>query len=547
MANLSQIKREQMLAFLETLKEQHSDDESLIAINQIERELTSKKYGLVWEQHEEEVDVKMQTHIPVFTEDKEKEIVRNPDSENFHFLLEGDNLHSLRLLEKTHRGKIDLIYIDPPYNTGHKDFIYDDSFVDKTDGYSHSKWISFMEKRLRIACELLKTTGTIFISIDDNEQANLKLLCDEIFGEQNMIADIIWNSRKSVSNDAVVSLNHNYTLVYTKNIVAFNSVKHSFKLANDGEGFDNPDNDPRGLWKADPFDSPGIRPNLTYAIINPNTGAEYWPPKGRCWRTGEKEYLEFLKDNRIVFGKNGRSKPQLKRFLSDAQDKGMTPKSLWDDCGTATDGTRELQSIFGTKAFDTPKPTALIKKIIDLAGNKNSIVLDFFAGSGTTAQAVLEMNKDDNGNRRFILCTNNDGEICSNVTYPRIKTVLTGKRLDESEYSTGISANFKYYKTDFVAKDSDDLYDDLLSHIVEMIQLEYGVKVDNQKYVMIMSDEEMDEFEKNIDNYTDLRAVFINQDVLLSTAQEQLLNKLDSYIIPDYYFDFELREAGEVW
>lgn len=547
MANLSQIKREKMLAFLETLKEQHSDDESLIAIGQIERELTLKKYGLVWEQHEEEVDIKMQTHIPVFTEDKEKEIVRNPDSENFHFLLEGDNLHSLRLLEKTHRGKIDLIYIDPPYNTGHKDFIYDDSFVDKTDGYSHSKWISFMEKRLRIACELLKTTGTIFISIDDNEQANLKLLCDEIFGEQNMIADIIWNSRKSVSNDAIVSLNHNYTLVYTKNILAFNNVKNQFKFATGAEGFDNPDNDPRGPWKADPFDAPAIRPNLTYEIVNPNTGKKYLPPNGRHWRTEERKYLELLADNRIVFGKSGTGKPQQKRFLSEAQEKGATPKSLWDDCGTATDGTKELLNIFGEKVFDTPKPTELIKRIADLAGNKETLILDFFAGSGTTAQAILELNEKDGGNRRFILCTNNDGEICSNVTYPRIKTVLTGKRSDGSEYSSGISANLKYYRTDFVNKDSEELYDDLLTHVIEMIQLEYGVKVDNQKYVMIMSDEEMDEFEKNIDVYTDLKAVFINQDVLLSTAQEQLLNKLDSYIIPDYYFDFELREAGEVW
>lgn len=157
------------------------------------------------------------------------------------------------------------------------------------------------------------------------------------------------------------------------------------------------------------------------------------------------------------------------------------------------------------------------------------------------------MNNFDNGNRHFILCTNNDGDICQEVTYPRIKTVLTGKRPDGSKYSEGINANLKYYKTDFVAKDSEELYDDLLAHIVEMIQLEYGVKIDNKKYLMIMSDKEMDEFEKNVENYTDLKSVFINQDVLLSTSQEQLINRLDSYIIPDYYFDFELREAGEIW
>lgn len=547
MANLSQIKREKMLKFLETLKEQHNDDESLIAINEIEKELMSKKYGLVWEEHEEEVDVKMRTHIPVFTEDKEKEIVGNPESDEYNFLLEGDNLHSLKLLEKTHKGKIDVIYIDPPYNTGHKDFIYDDSYVDKQDGYSHSKWISFMEKRLRMARELLKPTGTIFISIDDNEQANLKLLCDEIFGEENMLSDIIWNSRKSVSNDAVVSLNHNYTLVYTRNITSFNRVKNLFKLEDTVEGFSNPDNDPRGLWKADPFDSPGIRPNLTYGIVNPNTGIEYWPPKGRCWRTGKIEYLNYLENNRIIFGKTGKGKPQLKRFFRDAQNKGITPKSLWDDCGTATEGTKELLSIFGSKVFDTPKPINFVKKILNLAGDDNSIVLDFFAGSGTTAHAVLELNKEDEGNRKIILCTNNDADICSGVTYPRIKTVITGKRTDGSSYSDGISTNFKYYKTDFIPKDNEDLYDDFLDHIIEMIQLQYGVKVDNKKYVIIMDDEEMDEFEQKFEQYKELKALFINQDVLLSTAQEKLLANINTFIIPDCYFESELREAGELW
>ena len=547
MANLSQQRREQMLSFLETLKEQHNDDASLIAINQIEKELTSKKYGLVWEEHEEEVDVKMKTHIPVFTEVKEKEIVGNSESDEFNFLLEGDNLHSLRLLEKTHKGKIDVIYIDPPYNTGHKDFIYDDAFVDRQDGYSHSKWISFMEKRLKIAHSLLKSSGTIFISIDDNEYANLKLLCDEIFGEENMISDIIWNSRKSVSNDAVVSLNHNYTLVYTRNINEFNKVKHLFKLPNNENGFANPDDDPRGPWKADPFDAPAIRPNLTYEIINPNTGEKFLPPNGRHWRTEKNKYFELLADNRIVFGKTGKSKPQQKRFLYEAKEKGATPKSLWDDCGTATDGTKELQDIFGSKAFDTPKPTGLIKKIIDLAGDKDSLILDFFAGSGTTAQSVLEKNKEDGGNRHFILCTNNDGNICSEVTYPRICTVITGKRQDGSKYSDGIATNMKYYKTDFIDKESEEIYEDLLVHIKEMIQLEYGVKVDNTKYVMIIDYEEMDSFEDNISSYKELKTVFINQDVMLTTSQEKMLQNVEVKIIPDCYFDFELREVGELW
>lgn len=225
----------------------------------------------------------------------------------------------------------------------------------------------------------------------------------------------------------------------------------------------------------------------------------------------------------------------------------MTPKSLWDDCGTATDGTKELQNIFGEKIFDTPKPTLFIKKIIDLAGNKNALILDFFAGSATTAQAVVDLNKDDGGNRHFILCTNNDSDICSNVTYPRIKTVITGLRADGSTYSDGLPANLKYYKTDFIPQSSEDLYDDLLEHIIEMIQLQYGIKVDNEKYVIIMDDDEMDEFEKNFNRYQELKAVFINQDVLLTTSQEKLLSNISTFIVPDCYFDSELREAGELW
>lgn len=205
MANLSQIKREKMLVFLEKLKAQHSDDESLIAINQIERELTSKKYGLVWEQHEEEVDVKMQTYIPVFTEDKEREIICNPDSEDFNFLLEGDNLHSLRLLEKTHKGKIDVIYIDPPYNRGKKDFKYDDDFVVDEDGYKHSKWLSFMEKRLKIAKNLLSNIGVIIVNIDEHESYTLMCLLQEIFGEENNIGEIIWNKQNPKGDSLGIS------------------------------------------------------------------------------------------------------------------------------------------------------------------------------------------------------------------------------------------------------------------------------------------------------------------------------------------------------
>ena len=340
--------------------------------------------------------------------------------------IEGDNLEVLKLLQESYLGKVKMIYIDPPYNTGH-DFVYPDSFIMDNEDYNdgtgyfdeegnvnfgrensssagkyHSDWCSMMFSRLTLARNLLTDSGTIFISIDVNEQHNLRKICDEVFGSSNFISDIIWNSRKSVSNDAVVSLNHNYTLIYTKNMAAFYANKAEFKLPDTGEGFENPDNDPRGPWKADPFDSPGIRPNLTFKITNPNTGAEYWPPEGRCWRTGEKEYLQFLADNRIVFGKNGTSKPQLKRFYSEAQSKGLTPKSLWDNCGTATDGTKEIMDLFGSKVFDTPKPVAFIKKILELATTEDCIVMDFFSGSGTTANAVMALNAETNRKLKYI-------------------------------------------------------------------------------------------------------------------------------------------------
>ena len=192
MANLSQQRREKMLAFLQSLKTQHTDDESLIALGEIEKELKSKKYGLVWEEHEEAVDIQMKTQIPVFTEDKSMEIHADTSTDQFDFLLEGDNLHSLYLLEKTHRGKIDVIYIDPPYNTQNKDFIYDDNLIGSDDGFRHSKWLSFMKSRLKIAHKLLSNKGVIFISIDDNEAAQLKMLCDEIFGENNFVSQLVW-------------------------------------------------------------------------------------------------------------------------------------------------------------------------------------------------------------------------------------------------------------------------------------------------------------------------------------------------------------------
>lgn len=558
MANLSQQRREKMLAFLQLLKEQHTDDESLIALGEIEKELKSKKYGLVWEEHEEAVDIQMKTQIPVFTEDKSMEIHADPNTDQFNFLLEGDNLHSLYLLEKTHRGKIDVIYIDPPYNTQNKDFVYDDCKIGEDDGFRHSKWISFMVERLRIAEKLLSESGCIFISIDDNEQAVLKMLCDEVFGEQRFVALIPWRKRTAKSDVPYgISQDCESILCYANPL---------FKAAIKGKErkYYETDDFPGKPWRFHDLTTQRTveeRPNSNYTMINPKNGDKYPVNPLRCWAITIDTFQQYYNENRVIFPGDYDflkiSKPVLRYWKSDdvkkaGSDFGLVAASTYlpsETVGMTQDGTKEITGIFGEKKFNFPKSLGLIRYLIEIATlrKKDSIILDFFAGSGTTGHAVMELNKQDGGNRKFILCTNNENNICEEVTYQRLKTVITGKRANGSEYSEGIPANLMYFRTDFVDKESESLSDDLLKHIREMIQLEHGIKIDDQKYVIIMEDEDMDELEKNIDNYPQLKSVFINQDVFLSSSQEALLEKIDSYIIPDYYFDYELREAGEIW
>lgn len=578
MANLSQQRREKMLSFLETLKEQHSDDESLIAINEIEKELTSKKYGLVWEEHEENVDVMMKTNIPVFSEVEDKEIVGDPESEQYNFLLEGDNLHSLKLLEKTHKGKIDVIYIDPPYNTGNKDFIYNDEYVGKEDSFRHSTWLSFLSERLHIAYKLLSNDGLIFLSIDDNEQAQLKLLMDEIFSEDNFIICMPRITKKSGKTTSAYAKNHDYILVYTKRaqdiFVMEEHVDDAFK-------FEDEYVKERGKYKLNQtldYNSLSYSSALDYPleiegeVFYPGSDETLWEERQKgnhkradwAWRWSKKLF-DFGYENGFVVVKrknDGSARIYTKTYLNAKIGKDSngnfvveynrrvkpTSSIEYIDNKYSNDNAKKDLSAFGLgDKFDYSKPVELIKKLVKAYYKEDAIVLDFFAGSGTTAQAVLELNMEDGGNRSFILCTNNENSICEEVTYQRLKTVITGKRADGSGYSEGQKANLKYYKTGFVDKESEEIYEDLLGHIKEMIQLQYGVRIDNDKYVIIMDDDEMDEFEKEIGKYHNLQAVFVNQDVLLSTSQEKLLADLNTYIIPNCYFDFELREAGELW
>jgi len=531
--------------------------------------IKSTTYGLVWHHDlpEEKIDILVNPDartpnemfpnemagkpFPVLKEVKGKAI-ESDKSKLVNLLIEGDNYHSLAVLNFTHREAVDLIYIDPPYNTGNNDFIYNDKYVDKEDSFRHSKWLSFMEKRLKLSKNLLTKNGVIFISIDDNEQAPLRMLCDEIFGENNFVVDVIWNSRKSVSSDAIVSLNHNHTLVYAKDVeVLREAVKKSnkFKLPAQEEKFSNSDNDKRGAWTADPFEAAGVRKNLSYAIKNPNTGEIYYPVKGRHWAVLEEEYFRLLKDNRIVFGKNGKGKPSRKRFLSDAMEKGMTPKSIWDDVGTTTNGTQELEDILGEKKFNNPKPVSLIKRILELSTDKDSTVLDFFAGSGTTGHAVLELNKEDGGHRNFILCTNDENGICKEVCYPRVKKVIGGYKNQKGEKVEGLGGNLKYFTTDFVeaeptdknkrklVKESTEMLC-ILENAFELVQetAEFKIFENTDKYVgVIFYEEAIDDYKKairKIDGYFNTY-VFSMTDKLHDDKFDDVAGKVKLMAIPE--------------
>ena len=553
MPNLSQKKRKRMLEFLQKIKEEHkNDDEMLIALGEIESELNAKKYGLVWEEHEEKVDVQMRTHIPVFTEVKEREISAAPEKP-YNFLLEGDNLHSLYLLEKTHKGAIDLIYIDPPYNTGNKDFVYDDSFVDSTDGFKHSKWLSFMATRLNIAKNLLSREGAIFISIDSNEYAQLKMLCDDIFDESNYIGTLIWRKKTGGGQtDDFFVTEHEYVLGYRKSS-EFKWIEYQDEA--NIEDFKYSDSKGRyTIVKLEKWGSSAHkedRPTMYFSIIDPD-GNDFFPvaPDGKDgrWRVGADRLNRLVANNQIHWNKDKKTNkwiPYEKVYYDKSKGKLLKSRSILYDLAETGTATKLLTNIFQQKdIFNNPKPVELLRFLILHIQPK--IVLDFFAGSGTTAQAVLEDNLEDNDKIKFILCTNNESQICDNVTYPRIKTVITGKRADGSSYSDGIPANLKYYRTDFVSRDEEYLSDALLEHIAEMIQLEHGVKIDGSQYRMIMSDAEADLFFKNAEEIATVKALYISKNVLLTTEQREKLNGAEIHIIPDDYFLFELKEEAHV-
>lgn len=379
-----------------------------------------------------------------------------------NLVLKGDNLESLKILKNHYSGKIKCIYIDPPYNTTNDDFVYPDRF-DKEEAEvlglanlseddfermafsfktkkSHNGWLSFMYPRLLLARDLLSKDGVIFISIDDNEQANLKLLCDDVFGEENFVANVIWHKKYGASNDSkYFSEVHDYILLYAKNKNEW--TPNLFQRPDElNAKYKNADNDERGEWIATNLSVKTYSKSNDYIILGPN-GDGFSPPPTRSWVVSEKKYFELLNEDRITFGKDGKSRPYLKTFLSEVQD-GIVPTTIWnyDDAGHNIGAKSELRDLFigSTVPFDTPKPTKLLERIIKVCEkDKNSIILDFFAGSGTTGQAVMQLNAEDGGNRKFILCQIDEPikadkpayQFCIDNNLPPVISSITVERL----------------------------------------------------------------------------------------------------------------------
>jgi len=344
-----------------------------------------------------------------------------------NIFIEGDNLEVLKLLQKSYANKIKMIYIDPPYNTGN-DFVYKDNYTDnlnnylsisgqtdtdgkrtstnsESDGRYHSNWLNMIYPRLRLARNLLKDDGVVFISIDDNEECNLRKLGDEIFGEDNFQMKIIWKKRSTPPNDQIIGTNHDYILVFAKN---GNKINLNLKDRTNEQldRYKNPDNHPKGVWTSGDLmaNVKGGRyvASLYFPILNPNTNEEHYPSQNGNWRFSKETIQRLLENNEIHFGEDGKGRPKLKRFLSAVKD-GVTYPSIWDFVPLNQTGSMEMTELLGNmNIFDNPKPVGLIKELAKLGSSKQSLILDFFAGSGTTAQATMQLNAEDGGNRKFI-------------------------------------------------------------------------------------------------------------------------------------------------
>lgn len=380
----------------------------------------------------------------------------DPGSGNL--IVQGDNLVALKALLPYYAGQVKCIYIDPPYNTGNEGWVYNDNvnssamkdWLQKVVGKEgedfsrHDKWLCMMYPRLSLLRQFLRDDGAIFISIDDVEQAELKLVCDEVFGGQNFVDNLIWEKNYSPRNDAkYFSASHDFILVYAKNKFSWKrnlfprgEKQNKFYKYDDGDG--------RGAWRPDNVLVKSFSQTGVFGIKNPNTAKLHYPPEGSCYRFNEEGSKKLLSENRLYFGKDGKGKPQLKRYLSEVL-QGVVPQTIWkhEDVGHNQDGKKELNEVIDGNVFDSPKPTKLLCTILKVATNAEDLILDSFAGSGTTGHAVLQLNKQDGGNRKFIL-VEMEPKIASEITAERVRRVAQGYENSKGEKVEGLGGGFRY-------------------------------------------------------------------------------------------------------
>lgn len=570
--NISKEKREKLVEKIKAIKtyiascEQDENTSNLLSyIAEIEKDIKVKKYGLVFEEHHEEIDETLENAVPILVEEQDLFINNNGD---MNFLIEGDNLASLTLLEKTHKGKIDFIYIDPPYNTGKEDFIYNDRYVDDEDSFRHSKWSSFMKKRLVKAQQLLADDGVIFISIDDNEYAPLKLLCDDIFGVHNCLSIHhiqVRYANKSLNEKKAFQECIEYVLIYAKDISKFdpNRPKKDYSLDSfkfkivekvnveqitigdrivevfkKGEwdietvepGIDNL----KETWVTGSIYSGTGHGKMYQKVVEPRLDIDGYQCLYKIYGLGEDGlgYRYFTGPQKVTAtkGKMFTGVPLEKR---EALEKGKAIK--YGVISNFYDFSPDFGNIRheGGVGFNSgKKPTKMLKQFLNYHKRKDITVLDFFAGSASTGHAVIALNNEDGGNRKFIMCTSPEKDICRTIAYQRLKNVI------EENNKTSL----KYFKVEYLPIKEKFYYeyaDELLKHVKELVELENSINFNgNSNIAIILTEEELDSFSENIEKHPECQIIYLGHDVLMTSIQAKLLNdkKIKINVIPDYYY-----------
>ena len=595
MANITKLKRDKMLQFLHDLKKVHTDDASIRAFNVIENALLEKKFGLVFEEHTEAVDEKLKEYIPVLCADKTRKICKDPNLP-YNFIIEGDNLQALYLLEKTHKGKVDCIYIDPPYNTGAKDWKYNNDYVDSQDVYRHSKWLSMMKERILRAKQLLRPTGFFVCAIDAYEIFTVGMLLDEIFGENNRLGVVtVLHNPKGRNQAKFFSANSEYMLVYAKDSIQANfadvaiseDVKATFT-----------EQDEKGKFRWEPY----LRARTVWAH---SRRPENWYPiyvsKDLQTISSKKMEDSYVLYPRTAAGefswKNIKSKFNMlnsdgyfrafeeegKIVLKHKYRESEVLKNVWLEKKYQSEfnGTNILKNILCSNRFDYPKSIYLMHDILKLTVPLHGLVVDFFAGSGTTLHAVNLLNAEDGGQRKCIMVTNNelsaeeekrlsnkglkkgDAEwealgIAKHVTWPRTECSINGVDIKgnplKGNYigsgrpmADGFKANVKYFKCDWTPRKPQNylLSNALCLHITEMIELQNAIEVDNVKNVILFNKEDFKKYIEDKTAFSKIENLWVNQNIIFDAKEIKKLQKKHFKYIPKEFFGQELMEAAE--